>query len=221
MRYGFFYGVDGDPKALEAALELLADCDRVISLGDLVGQRGGEGDPCLGWMEGVGGDPRFVFLAGKNERQLGRRETLPASLRHRLKGLPSIEILDGLALVGGAHGCQTKGAEPPLVAPLTLAAGPAGSRLWRASGGLSRVEEVTAPASFPVGGQKMRLDVGKALQGGSEGGRAQVVVVDREAGILEWRSGAAAKAPAQPEVQPRRRPARSRRIHEGQQLLAV
>lgn len=223
MKYGFFYGVAGDRIALESALELVADCDRVVSLGDLVGPCRDGADPCLSWMLGAGSNPRFVFLAGRNERQLGRSEALPAPLRHGLKALPTIEILDGIALVGGAHSAPSKGGEPPMVAPLTVAAGLAGSRLWRAAGGLARVEQVLAPASFPLTGPKLRLDVGGPSSGPERetGPRVQVAVVDRSAGTLEWRVKTGVGIQPLRSIGAGKRSLRARRSHEGQQLLAV
>lgn len=218
MRYGFFYGVAGDAAALESVLERLADCDRVVSLGDLVGPARAGDDSCLQWMMARGADPRFLLLAGKAERLRSRDGQVDEATRLRLRQLPSVAILDGVALVGAAHATGPAGrssSEPPLIARLTVAAGPAGSRFWRSIGGLARVEEIGAPARLDLDCQKVRLDVGARGTGG-----ATVAILDTGAGTLELReAGSPHGLSALPSAH--RRPQRVRRSHEGQQLLAV
>src|SRR5690606_39196893 len=148
MRVGFFYGVDGDAEALEAVLALLADCDRVVSLGDLVGPPGASDDACLQALA----EGRVVALAGAAEQAHARDRRLPEELRARLRGLLPATVEEGAAilsgLTAGSSARRTVDGHPRLVAPLTVAGHRGTARLWRGSGGLARVEEVAAPLSL-------------------------------------------------------------------------
>jgi len=222
MRYGFFHGIDGDPAALAAALELLADCDEIVCLGGLLGAAGAVDEALLQRLEGV------VCIAGPAERRRARDGRLPAPVRERLRGLPEGTVVGGIAVLcqpapaRGRTEAQALGGAPRLVAPLAVAA--AGStRLWRAAGGLARVEEIAGAAQLQLAGERVRLDLGPAR--GADGA-VRVAVIDRAAGRLEVRCGGAAAAPVPlgPQQQERRRPpARRRRVagEERQLLLAV
>lgn len=226
MRIGFFYGISGDAAALAAAFELLEDCDRIVSLGDLVSEPGAGDAACLAPLAAEGG--KLLLLGGRGEQGRSHDRSLPEELRTRLKALPTVSVEQGIALLGGANvaaNARRSGAgdEPKLVAPLTVAASPAGTRVWRAAGGLARVEALAGPVCLPLGAERLRLDLGPAVDGS---GLVQVAVIDREAGILKLREkrirGAAAPAAGAAVQRAPRKPARRRApAMPGQQLLAV
>ncbi len=218
MRYGFFHGIDGDPAVLAAALELLADCDRIVCLGRLVGAPGPGDAAALAQLD------RADCLLGQGERQRAKDASLPAELRARLKALPEATVIDGIAVLGHQRQppatrreVQATGGAPRLVAPLAVAAGEGATRLWRATGGLSRVEELAGPVCIGLGGERLRLDLAPAR--GADG-VVRVAVIDRETGTLKVRERALGQRQAPAPRQTRaRRPARQRRLAEEQQLL--
>lgn len=221
MRYGFFHGVEGDPAALEAALALLADCDRIVCLGGLLG---GEGpvDGCV-----VARLDRLICLGGPAERRRARDAALPAAVRERLRALPDATVVDGIAVMqpprrrGRGQAPVAPDGMPRLVAPLAVFASAGGTRLWRAAGGLGRVEALEPGARAALGRERVRLDLGPARR---EGGGVQVAVIDRAMGVVELRTGRArARVLPAPLPLPRRRPALRRRqpVAEGQLRLAV
>jgi len=219
MRYGFFHGTEGDPTVLAAALELLADCDRIVCLGGLLGGPGAGDAAALAQLDAL------VCLSGDGERRRARDAALPAEVRARLHALPMASVVDGIAVLGRAapapasrREVQAAGGAPRLVAPLAVAAGSGATQLWRATGGLCRVEELGGPVRLALGGERLRLDLAPAR---SADGVVRVAVIDRETGTLKLRERALGTRPAPLVRPPRRTPVRRRRVPEGQQLLAV
>lgn len=226
MRYGFFHGVDGDVAALEAALQVLGDCDRIFCLGGLLGQKGPVEVEVLEALESI------EVLSGAAERRRASDRGLPEAVRERLRGLREGAVVDGIAVVplprrkAPARERQALGGAPRLVAPVAVMASAEGARLWRAAGGLARVQTLEGACQLPVGPERIRLDLGPVRS--PEGG-LQVAVIDTAAGTLELRTGTrqekaspvAVPVPASPAVV--RRPSRRRRRvgEERQLLLAV
>jgi hypothetical protein len=217
MRYGFFHGTEGDATALAAALELLADCDRIVCLGGLVGAPGPGDAAALAQLESV------VCLAGPEERKRARDASLPAEVRARLHALPPASVVDGIAALGhtapapaSRREAQAVGGAPRLVAPLAVTAGSGATQLWRATGGLCRVEELGPGARVGLAGERIRLDLAPARRAD---GVVRVAVIDRQGGTVELREKALGARPA---ARPAKRaPVRRRRVFEAQQLLAV
>lgn len=222
MRYGFFHGTEGDAALRETALQLLADCDRIVCLGDLFAERGPVHPGCI---EAFG---RLECLQGPGEKRRSRDPSLPPSLRDALGRLPIATVIDGIALIGRGmrrqqtrHEARALGGAPRLVAPLTVAAGEGATRLWRASGGLCRVEELAGPVRIRLGAERLRVDLAPSHPGA---GLVQVVAIDREAKILqvrERRLGGLLERRPRDRAAVRRRRSSRRRVDAGQQLLAV
>ncbi len=212
MRYGFFHGTEGDPTVLAAALELLADCDQIVCLGGLVGA------PAPGDAAALTRLDSLMCLSGPEERKRARDASLPAEVRARLHALPPAAVVGGIAVLGhvapapsSRREAQAVGGAPRLVAPLAVAAGHGTTQLWRATGGLCRVEELGGPVCVPLAGERLRLDLAPAR--GADG-VVRVAVIDREAGTIKLRERALGARPAA--RPPRRAPVRRRRVSEAQ-----
>jgi hypothetical protein len=211
MRIGIFHGIDGDAAALGRALELTRDCDRVVSLGDLLG---GTAEQDLACLARVAEDERVLVLAGKGERRRAADPHLPDELRSRLRALPPAAVESGVALIGSviaesAPASRALGGAPRLVAPIEVAGTGQGMHVWRAAaGGLARVSELAGSVPLRSRNERLRIDVGAA------GARGTCIVLDFERGTLELR-GVASKRP------PRRRRPAGKEGQPRQQLLAV
>jgi len=211
MRYGFFYGIGGDLDALERVIASLRDCDRIVSVGDLVG--GAQDREVWERFEALGS--RGVALAGPGERSRQKDRSFP--FRERLRELLPSTVEDGIAILGvpasaatGRREIAATGGAPRLVAPLTVTAHPGDTRLWRSTGGLARVSEPTAGAVLPLGAERLWLELG----------RTTCAVVDLDRGIATLRDPSQAPVVAEAEVaRPRAR--RRRTVDERQCLLAV
>lgn len=83
VRYGFLSDVHGDRKALERALETLADVDEVVFLGDAVGGR--EDQECVLLLR----DRGVRSLCGNHDLDPFDLAPLPPEAREFLGGLPA------------------------------------------------------------------------------------------------------------------------------------
>lgn len=218
MRYGFVFGIGGDAKALERALVTLRDCDRIVSLGNLLG---GDEDLAV-WERFEALGARGVALAGAGERRRAKDPSFPKELRGRLRGLSSCTLEDGIAILGeppappaGRRESIATGGAPRLVAPLTVTAHGSDSRLWRSAGGLARVSEPPTGATVALGAERFWLQLGRTAAG-----KPACAVVDLDRATLHLRDPAEAPAftPAR-EPQPKVR--RARRQDDRQMQLAV
>ncbi|AKU93238.1 hypothetical protein [Vulgatibacter incomptus] len=218
MRYGFFFGVGGELSALGGVLELLADCDRIISLGDLVGGSL-EGDRAC-WERFASGGDRCLTLAGAGEKRRARDPSLDPAFRHELRGLSGATLEGGVAVLGSFSVQNARFADdgPRLVAPLAVVGHGGPSRLWRSAGGLARVEEIGAGAYVRLRQDRLRLELGRARQ---EDGRLRVAVIDDATGHLELRESRAPSMERQAEVLAPKRRLRRRKVDPRQYLLAV
>src|SRR5690242_439420 len=118
MRIGLFHGIRGDAGALARVLELTRDCERVVSLGDLLGGDEGDDYACLAH---VAGDERVTLLAGAGERKRAADGRAPEEVRVRLKSLLPATVESGVALIGSclaasAPASRALGGAPRLVA---------------------------------------------------------------------------------------------------------
>jgi len=196
MRLGFFYGVNGDGAVLGEALELLSDCERVVSLGDLL-SAGGAGAPrgdaeCLAAALQSGSvASRLLVLAGPNERRRAHDGALPPEWRGQLRRLPSATVLGGVALLGAAgiaspHAREERAfaGRPHLHAPQTIAPAVSGrTELWVArDGNTHRVDWVAGTVPLAAGA-RIRLELAGAL----DDGVLRVAVLDTTLGTLEVR----------------------------------
>lgn len=212
MRIGLFHGIGGDAAALAAVLALTRDCERVVSLGDLLG---GTEEQDLACLARVAGDERVLVLAGAGERRRAADAHLPDELRLRLRALAPAAVESGVALIGSviaesAPATRALGGAPRLVAPLEVAGTGAGMRLWRAAaGGLARVSELSGSVPLRGEGERLRIDVGAA------GRDAACVVLDFEKRTVELRRLGHRK------VQRRGRRGTGRKAGGAQQRLAV
>jgi hypothetical protein len=196
MRLGFFAGIDGDHDALQGVLELLGDCDVLVSLGNLVGEPGPDDGRVLRDAAALVREGRLVVLAGPGEKARGRDATLPAEVRALLREASPAKVVEGVAVLGGGkalsargggrtgrRGARDSGEQPELVAPVTVAAGEA-TRSWRAAGNLTRIEPVTG--SLPLRrGERVRIDVGPAAEDEGILGALAVDLAARTAEVRE------------------------------------
>jgi len=220
MRYGFFFGLEGDRTALSSVLERLAGCDRIVSLGNLVGG-GAKGDLTC-WTAFAQLGPRALALGGSGERRLAQAPWIPPALRRELRALEPAALEGGVAILGGGVAAQPRaarervalGGAPRLVAPITVAAHQGETRLWRAAGGdLARSVEVEAGMEIPLGDELLRLELGRSCDG-----QPICAVVDLGARRLELHP--VTRVAAAPRERRRPRPS-TRRVDERQCLLAV
>lgn len=212
MRLGFFAGIGGDFTAFEAVRELLADCDRLVSLGNLLGQPGPTDGRVLAAAGALVAEGRLLLLAGPGERARSRDAALPPQLREMLRDASPATVLEGVAiLAGGAPpaprtapigqriGPSVEG--PQLVAPVTVAAAEA-TRTWRAAAGcLARIEPLTGVLSLPRGGERLRIDVGPATGDDGVLGTLAIDLAARSAEVRE-RLWFVARLPAAARVDP-------------------
>lgn len=191
MRLGFFYGVSGDTGVLAQVRELLADCDHLVSLGDLLSdERRGDGD-CLALALSSGAPgAKVTCLAGLAERKRAHDGALPAEWRLRLKGLPSSTVIDGVALHGSAglaspmmREQRALAGRPQLHAPMTIAASQGATELWRASAGNTVRADWVADVQRLRPQERVRLE----LSAVEDEGVLRVAVLDSKAGTLELR----------------------------------
>ncbi len=222
MRYGFFNGIGGDLAALRDGLALFAGCDRIVSLGDLMGGSA-EGDlACWREMETLG--PKALVLGGAGERLRSRDRSIPEEVRSELRGLLAATVEEGIAILGSPAAARAGsraefaalGGAPRLVAPITISSHSGDTRLWRASGGLARVVEVEAGASLPLprGAEQLWLELGRKT-----GDRPVYAIIDLHHRRLELHelsaSGRSLHVPRLP------RATRRRKVDARQGLLAV
>src|SRR5690348_6198956 len=125
VKLGFFEGISGDGAALAAVLELAADCDRLVSLGDLVG---GSDEADAACLARVASNARVLLLAGPGERRRAHDPRFPDALREQLRAMPPAAVEAGVALIGSclapaAPASRTLGGAPHLVAPIEVAGG--------------------------------------------------------------------------------------------------
>lgn len=93
MRYGFLSDVHGNRKALERALEALADADRIVFLGDAVG--GPRDEECVRLLR----QRQFAAVCGNHDLDPSDLAPLSPEGREYLSGLPlTWEAEDLLAL---------------------------------------------------------------------------------------------------------------------------
>lgn len=191
MRLGIFYGVHGDSGVLAQVRELLADCDHLVSLGELVSQERVSDGECLALAlsSGVKG-ARVTALAGLAERKRAHDGALPAEWRLRLKGLPSSTVIDGVALLGSAGLAsplvvqeRARAGRPHLHAPLTVAASQGATELWRACAGNTVRTDWIADVQRLRREERVRLE----LSAVADEGVLRVAVLDPTAGTLELR----------------------------------
>ena len=211
MRLGFFAGIGGDHGAFEGLLELLSDCDRLVSLGNLVVEPGPADGPVLATAAALVAEGRLVLLAGPGEKARARDAALPTEFRVLLREASPATGVEGVAVLGGGsplaaravpagrRGDREPAEGPELVAPVTVAAGET-TRTWRAAAGcFARIEPLAGTVTLPRGGERVRIDVGPAL--GEDGilGAASIDLATRSAEARErlWfvaRQPAAARA---------------------------
>lgn len=212
MRIGLFHGIGGDAAALAAVLQATKDCERLVSLGDLLG---GTEEEDLACLARAFGDERVLVLAGRGERKRAADPHLPDELRARLRALPPAAVESGVALIGSviaesAPATRALGGAPRLVAPIEVAGTGAGMRLWRAAaGGLARVSELAGTVPLRGEGERLRIDVGAA------GPQAACAVIDFEKRTVELRGS------GQKRRHRRRRASRRSAATPVQQKLAV
>jgi hypothetical protein len=194
MRLGFFAGIDGDHDALQAVLELLGDCDVLVSLGNLVGEPGPDDGRVLAAATALVKEGRLVVLAGPGEKARGRDATLPPEFRALLREASPAKVVEGVAVLGGGRALSSRGRtgrrsvrsgeeQPELVAPVTVAAGEA-TRSWRAAGNLTRIEPLAGPLPLRRG-ERVRIDVGPAVEGEGVLEALAVDLADRTAVLRE------------------------------------
>lgn len=219
MRYGFFYGIGGDLGALERVLARLRDCDRIVSIGDLLG--GAEDREVWERFEALG--PRGIVLSGPGERSRAKDRSLPADVRIRLRDLPSSTVEDGIAILGmpaaaasGRREIAATGGAPRLVAPLTITAHPCETRLWRSAGGLARVSEPQPDTDLSLNGERLWLELGRTAAG-----KPACAVVDPDRGVVALRDSTVQSEAIVESVVPRPRSRRRRMVDANQCLLAV
>lgn len=192
MRYGFFYGIRGDLAALREVFEVLGDCDRVVSLGDLVARPSPGDAGCLSRVLGAeGGAAKVLLLAGRGERERAHDLTMPTEVRVLLRGLLSGTAERGIAMLGAAGSderpreeARVFGDRPRLVCPFTIAAGKNGTRVWRAAaGGIDMLGSLGGAVPLPRSSERLRVELGPAV----DGGILRCAVVDLDARTLELR----------------------------------
>lgn len=217
MRIAFFHGILGDATKLAGLKRLAGRCDRWVCLGDLFSVRKGI-DPTLLALLGDGAS--LTLLAGEQERRLLRHPELPERFRALFGGLQQAGVEGGVALIGGGMRVRkTRQQEPKLVAPLTVAAHRAPSRIWREAGALRSVDEAQRGVWWLGGGAKIRLDLAPGTS---------LAILDTESGRLELHS---AETDVEPNVETparlgkrfgKRSPHRARRrVAAGQIALAI
>jgi hypothetical protein len=197
MRLGFFGGIDGDHGVFSGILALLADCDRIVSLGNLIGEPGPADARVLASAAELVAAGRLVLLAGPGERARGHDASLPPELRALLRGTSPATVVEGVAVLGGGRplaarplpsgrrGVREPGEGPRLVAPVTVAAGEA-TRTWRAAAGsLARIEPLAGPLALARGGDRVRIDVGPALGDDGVQGCLAIDLATRTAEVRE------------------------------------
>lgn len=222
MRYGFFCGVEGEQELLSAALLTLADCDRIVSLGNLVGGSSVGDLGCWEAFRALG--ERGILVGGEGERRFAKARGLPPSLRQQLRALAPSRLEEGVAFLGeepreparSRREAHALGGAPRLIAPLAIAADSRGSKLWRERGGMVRVVEFTEGERISIGSGRLRLEIGTL-----KSARAHCAVIDLEARALEFRLLLAGGRTSPPIRRAPRRSVRRRAVDERQCLLAV
>lgn len=197
MRLGFFAGIDGDHGLLQGTLELLADCDRLVSLGNLVGEPGPADGQVLAAAAALVAQGRLVVLAGPGEKARAHDAGLPPELRTLLREASPATVLEGVAVLGGGRALSSRAVPagkrgsreptegPRLVAPVTVAAGET-TRTWRAAvGSFARIEPLAGPLALPRTGERVRIDVGPALGDDGVLGGLVVDLASRAAEVRE------------------------------------
>jgi len=219
MRYGFFYGIGGDLGALERVLGRLRDCDRIVSIGDLLG--GAQDREVWERFEAMGA--KGIALSGPGERSRAKDRSLPPGVRIRLRDLPPSTVEDGIAILGvpapaasGRREIAATGGAPRLVAPLTITAHPGETRLWRSAGGLARVSEPCPDEELSLDGERLWIELGRTAAG-----KPACAVVDPDRGVVTLRDPTVQTEAIVGSVVPRPRSRRRRVVDARQCLLAV